>query len=252
MDDYQKLYHSNQDNFLAYRKYTSKRQNNYGIIFVGGFKSDMNGTKAQAISEYAIKNDYSFIRFDYSGHGFSSGNFIEGTISSWLSDTLRIIDLLAEDQPQILIGSSMGGWIMLLAALLRPKKIAALIGLAAAPDFTEELIWECLNNSQKEELFKKGYINYHNEFCEDAYPIANNLIIDGRKHILLDKPINIDIPVRLIHGIEDKDVPFNTSIRLAEKLTSNDVQVRLLKTSNHRLSTSSDLEIIYQTINDLK
>lgn len=252
MKDYQKLYLSNQDNFLAYRKYSAKNPKKYGIIFVGGFKSDMNGTKAAAISEYAIKNNYNFVRFDYSGHGYSSGEFIDGTIGAWLEDTLKIIDLVSENQPQILIGSSMGGWIMLLAALARPDKIAGLIGLAAAPDFTKELILNCLNESQKEELNKNGYINYSNEFCEDAYPISQNLILDGNRHLLLDKPIKINLPIRLIHGMEDKDVPFTTSIRLAEKLISKDVQIKLIKNSGHRLSKEEDLNIIYQTIEEFK
>jgi pimeloyl-ACP methyl ester carboxylesterase len=248
MNDYQKLYYSNQDNFLAYRQYLAKEPKKYGIIFLGGFKSDMNGTKAQAIAEYAEKNDYDFIRFDYFGHGNSSGEFIDGTIGLWLQNTLKIIDELTKDQPQILIGSSMGGWIMLLAALARPERIAGLIGLAAAPDFTEELIWDYLSKEQKETLTTEKQIHFRNEFCEDAYEISYDLINEARQHILLSKEIKLNIPVRLIHGMDDKDVPFQTAIRLAEALTSKDIEIQLLKASGHRLSSTEELGIIYQTI----
>ena len=248
MNDYQKLYNYNQDTFLAYQKYQAKQTNKYGLIFLGGFKSDMNGTKAQAISEYTKKNDYDFIRFDYFGHGQSSGEFIDGTIELWTNSALEIIDNLTDDKPQILIGSSMGGWIMLLAALARPKKIAKLIGLAAAPDFTEDLIWSYLSNTQKELIETNGQILFNNEFCEDAYPISLNLIKDGRKNLLLSKEINIDIPIRLIHGMNDKDVPYQTSIKIAEQVISSEVEVQLLKQSGHRLSSPEELEVIYQAI----
>ncbi len=251
MNKYQKLYYYNQDKFLAYRQSSAKKQNKYGLIFLGGFKSDMNGTKAQAISRYAEEKGCDFIRFDYSGHGNSSGEFIDGTIGLWLQNTLKIIDELTNDQPQILIGSSMGGWIMFLAALARPERIAGLVGLAAAPDFTEELIWDCLSDQQRKTLDEKKLIEYNNEFCEDAYPIAYDLIKDARQHLLLNKTIDLDIPIRLIHGMQDKDVPYQTSIRLAEKLISKDVQVHLLKDSGHRLSSPQELDFIYETITDL-
>lgn len=248
MNDYQKLYISNQDTFLAYQKYQAKQTNKYGLIFLGGFKSDMNGTKAKAISEYAEENDYDFIRFDYFGHGQSSGNFIDGTIGTWLNNTLEIIDNLTDNKPQILIGSSMGGWIMLLSALARPKKIAKLIGLAAAPDFTENLIWNHLSNAQKELIEKDGEFFFSNEFCEDAYPISFNLIKDGRKNLLLNHKIALDIPIHLIHGMNDKDVPYNTSIKIAEQVISTKVEIQLLKQSGHRLSSAGELEVIYQAI----
>lgn len=252
MTDYQKLYYSNQEKFLAYKQYRSKTPNNKpGIVFLGGFKSDMEGSKAQAIAEFARIKDYDFIRFDYTGHGNSSENFADGTIGSWLEDTLLIIDSLTQNKPQILVGSSMGGWIMLLAALLRPQKIAGLIGLAAAPDFTENLVFNLLSSEQKELLEKDKLILFSNEFCEDEYPITYNLIENGRIHMLLDKPISLNIPITLIHGMNDEDVPYQTSIEIAEKVISNKVNVHLIKEAGHRLSTKEQLEFICKSIDEM-
>ena len=249
MTDHKKLYHPNQKSFTAYHKISAKQNNKHGIIFLGGFKSDMNGTKASAIAAYAKKNDHDLIRFDYSGHGTSSGDFIDGSIDSWLKDTIHVIDQLT-DKPQILIGSSMGGWIMLLAALARPKRIASLIGLAAAPDFTQELIWDYLSKEQKAILTDTGQVLFSNEFCEDAYPISQELIEKSQPHLLLDKEIPIDIPIHLIHGMEDKDVPFSTAIRIAEKATSKNVKISLLKNAGHGLSQPEELELIYKAIEE--
>ena len=250
MTNYQKLYHSNQRSFIAYHKISSKHNNKPGLIFLSGFKSDMNGTKAIAIANYALKNDYDLIRFDYSGHGSSSGEFIDGTIGLWLENTLNVIDQLT-DKPQILIGSSMGGWIMLLAALARPKRILSLVGLAAAPDFTEELIWDCLSDKQKEILLADRIIDFSNEFCNDPYPISLKLITEARNHLLLRKEMPINIPIHLIHGMEDKDVPFQTAIRIAQRATGNDVNIHLIKNAGHGLSQAKELEVIYKVVSNL-
>ncbi len=247
MNNYQKLYHANQETFTAYHKISAKQNNKPGLIFLSGFKSDMNGTKAQAIKKYAEKNDLDLILFEYSGHGNSSGKFIDGTIGLWLKNTLDVIDQLT-DKPQILIGSSMGGWIMLLAALARPEKIIKLIGIAAAPDFTEELIWNQLSIEQKNLIQKNKQIDFSNEFCDDAYPISLELIEEARNHLLLDKEIPIDIPIHLIHGMEDKDVPYSTALRIAEKLTSTNVTIHLLKNAGHGVSKPEELEFIYKVI----
>jgi pimeloyl-ACP methyl ester carboxylesterase len=247
MSYYQKLYHSNQESFTAYHKISAKQTNKLGIIFLGGFNSDMNGTKAQNFAQYALEQDYDFIRFDYFGHGISSGKFEEGTIGQWLEDSLRVIDQLT-DKPQILIGSSMGGWLMLLAALARPNKIAGLIGLATATDFTEDLIWEKFTTKQKEEILREKQIHFANEFCSDPYLITLNLIEEARNHLMLDKPININIPVHLFHGMNDQDVPYQTSLKIAERLTGKDVDIHLIKNAGHRLSEANELAKIHQTI----
>jgi pimeloyl-ACP methyl ester carboxylesterase len=251
MKDYQKLYYSNQQDFLSYYKTSYKNSPKPGIIFLGGFKSDMNGTKAQAIASYASKNKYNFIKFDYSGHGRSSKNFCECSIDTWLEDTLLIIDYFAQDKPQILIGSSMGGWIMLLAALLRPEKICGLIGLAAAPDFTEDLIFNCLTEEQKKELLSNKIISYSNEFCQDSYPISLKLINDSRQHLILRNVINLKMPIRLIHGMQDVDVPYSTSIKIAELVESQDIILHLIKNAGHSLSEKDNLEIIYKNIDEM-
>jgi pimeloyl-ACP methyl ester carboxylesterase len=249
MNKKSRLYYSNKE-YLAYNKNSPKNSNKYGIIFLGGFKSDMHGTKATYLNDFAIKNNYDLIRFDYFGHGESSGEFIDGDIGLWLENTLTVIDELAIDKPQILIGSSMGGWMMLLAAMARPKNIVGLIGLAAAADFTEELIWNVLSTQQKEEIKAKGKINFSNEFCEDDYPISLKLITEARNHLLLNNQIPIELPVYLIHGMMDKDVPYSTSIRIAEKLIGNDIKVHLIKDAGHGLSRTEDLEFISNVIND--
>ncbi len=247
MTNYQKLYHSDQQSFIAYHKITAKQNNKQGLIFLSGFKSDMHGTKAKAIAAYAEQNDYDLIRFDYSGHGNSSGHFHDGSIDSWLKDTIYVIDQLTQ-KPQILIGSSMGGWLMLLAALARPKRISYLIGLAAAPDFTQELIWDCLSPQEKEQLINDKQISFSNEFCQDAYPISYELITKSQPHLLLNKEIPIHVPIHLIHGMEDKDVPFSSAIRIAEKVTGKEVKISLLKNAGHGLSQPEELELIYQAI----
>ena len=145
----------------------------------------------------------------------------------------------------------MGGWIMLLAALMRPNKIVGLIGLAAAADFTEEAIWNCMTDEQKEKIVMDKQVQFGNEFCSDSYPISLELIMQARQHLLLSKEIMLDLPIRLIHGMEDKDIPYSTSIRIAEKVVGKDVRIHLLKNSGHRLSEIAELELIYQVISEV-
>ncbi|WP_395021500.1 alpha/beta hydrolase [Dongia sp.] len=242
--------------FLAYRRRfaVGDGAKSPGIVFLGGFKSDMSGTKASALDDFCHARGLAFLRFDYSGHGESSGDFLDGTISRWFADALAAFDRLTEG-PQILIGSSMGGWIMLLLALARPERIKGLIGLAPAPDFTEDLIWQALSPVEREKLLRDGKLEQPSDYSPEPYVITRALIEDGRRHLLLsDKPgaaIGIDVPVRLLHGLTDPDVPPAVSLRLQQKLTSDDVVVQLIKDGDHRLSRPQDLQRLYAVVEEL-
>jgi pimeloyl-ACP methyl ester carboxylesterase len=211
-----------------------------GIVFLGGFMSDMTGGKALALDAYAATHGRNFVRFDYLGHGTSSGRFEDGTIGRWAEDAIAVIDELTQG-PQILVGSSMGGWIMLLAARARPDRIAGLVGIAAAPDFTETLMWNAFGPDIRETLCREGVYHQPSDYGEAPYPITMQLIEDGRRHLLMDRPIPIACPVRLIHGTADPDVPYTLSLELMEKLESDDVEVTLVKGGGHRLSEPHDL-----------
>jgi pimeloyl-ACP methyl ester carboxylesterase len=218
-----------------------------GIVFLGGFASDMTGTKAMGLEAYAKQRGQAFLRFDYQGHGQSSGAFAEGTIGVWHSDALAAIDTLTEG-PQILVGSSMGGWMMLLTAAKRPDLIAGLVGIASAPDFTEDLMWPNFNEEIRETLLSDGLYQRPSEYSGEPYTITMKLIKDGRDHLLLRDPLSIDAPVRLLHGMADNDVPYQVSLKIAEHVTCPDLQVRLIKDGDHRLSTERDLAILTGTI----
>ena len=221
-----------------------------GVIFLGGFMSDMSGTKATALEAWARQQGRDFVRFDYRGHGASSGRFDGATIGDWAGDAVAVLDVLTEG-PQILVGSSMGGWIMLLAALARPERVAGLIGIAAAPDFTEDLIWARATPDQRRALEEVGYIDNPSAYSETPYRITFRLIEEGRDHLLLGKPVPLHCPVRLIHGMEDIDVPWQTSLRLADALESRDVEVTLVKNAAHRLSEPQDLERLERALVEL-
>jgi len=230
---------------LAYKKIEGKSPT---VVFLSGFKSDMEGTKALFLESLCKEIGHAYIRFDYSGHGKSGGEFKDGTIGQWRDDALKVIDELTEG-PIVLIGSSMGGWIMLLAALARPERIKALVGIAAAPDFTEELIWEKFSPQEQQQILHEGQVLIPNCYeDQQPYPITKNLIEEGRKYLLLHNPINITCPVRLIHGMKDEDVPYQVSLRIEEQLESEDVIVRLVKTGDHRMSAPENLELLREQI----
>jgi pimeloyl-ACP methyl ester carboxylesterase len=221
-----------------------------GIVFLGGLRSDMTGTKALFLEEYCRRRGRAYLRFDYFGHGASSGDFALGTIGRWRDDAVAVIDSLTE-RPQILVGSSMGGWIMLLAALARPERVAALIGIAAAPDFTEELLPKRLTPAQRREIEERGAVTLPSDYDPAGYLYTRALIEEGRQHLLLGKPIPLDMPVRLLHGLADASVPWQLSLRLAERLASRDVLVTLVKGGDHRLSSEPDLARLGQTLDAL-
>lgn len=219
-------------------------------MFLGGFMSDMQGTKAVELERYCRAAGRAFVRFDYQGHGESSGEFADGTIGSWTADALAVLDACTEG-PQILVGSSMGGWIALLAALARPGRVAGLVGIAAAPDFTEDLIWNRYGDDVHETLRRDGVWYEPSEYGDGPYTITLKLIEDGRTHLLLDRPIPIHCPVRLLHGMRDDSVPWMTSSRIAERLLSEDVRVFLVKNGDHRLSRDEDIARLKLTVDDL-
>jgi len=220
-----------------------------GIMFLGGFMSNMQGQKATALEKYCRTNGHAFVRFDYRGHGESSGEFAKGTIGAWLSDALLIFDDCTEG-PQILIGSSMGGWIMLLLALARPKKIRGLIGIAAAPDFTEDLLWERFDSTVRAKLEKDGVYYEKSDYGKEPYAITKELIEEGRNHLLLRRKININHPVRLLHGMGDKSVPWTTAFKLSEKISSEDVRIVLIKDGDHSLSRDEDIHCLQITLQE--
>jgi pimeloyl-ACP methyl ester carboxylesterase len=210
----------------------------------------MTGTKALFLEDYCSRNGRAYLRFDYFGHGGSSGDPAHGTIGHWVEDAKAVLDALTEG-PQILVGSSMGGWIMLLAALARTERVHALLGIAAAPDFTEDLLWSRLDPAQRAELKAMGSTSMPSDYDPAGYAIGRALIEEGRRHLVLRSPIALDCPVRLLHGLRDTSVPWQTSLRLAEGLMSRDVAVTLVKDGDHRLSTAADLARLAATLDDL-
>jgi pimeloyl-ACP methyl ester carboxylesterase len=216
------------------------------IVFLPGYHSDMNGEKATKLAAFCADRGQAMVRFDYSGHGASGGTFELGTIGSWAQDALTVIDHLTAGK-LILVGSSMGGWLALLTAQQRPERISAIVGVAAAPDFTENLMWEAMTFDERTILMRDHVLRIPSQYG-DPTPITRALIEDGRAHLLLHGPILLDCKVRLLHGQADSDVPWETALRTAERLVTCDVQVILIKDGDHRLSRPSDLAMLLWTI----
>ena len=212
------------------------------LVFLPGFGSDMKGSKALHLAALAARRQQAMLRLDYSGHGESGGRFEDGTIGLWTDDALDVIDRLTEG-PLLLVRSSMGGWIGLNLALARPDRIAAYVGIAAAPDFTETLIWNAMPASTRAVLMEEGVIHSPSDHGEPL-PITRALIEDGRRHLRLNGPVPLRCPVRLLHGQRDQDVPWRTALTLADCIESDDVQVTLIKDGDHRLSRAGDLAVL--------
>ena len=234
---------------IAYSRLPATRPGRPGLVFLGGFMSDMTGTKATALEAYAERCGLAFVRFDYRGHGSSSGRFEEGTIGAWTADATQVLDRLTEG-PQILIGSSMGGWVALLLALAWPERVAGLVGIAAAPDFTDAM-WEEFPQEARHAIATEGRWAVASDYSEEPYLITRALIEDGRRHRLLDGPISLHCPVRLLQGSADTDVPWQTATRLMERLDSADVETILVKDGDHRLSSERDLERLFAVLDGL-
>jgi pimeloyl-ACP methyl ester carboxylesterase len=216
------------------------------IVFLPGFRSDMTGDKATSLAAFCAERGLAMLRFDYSGHGASSGNFLDGTIGAWAADALAAIDALTTGK-LILVGSSMGGWIALLTALARPERIAALIGIAAAPDFTQRLMWDAMAPPERAALERDGVLHVPSQYG-DPTPITLALIRDGAQHQVLAGHIPIHCPVRLLHGQADPDVPWELALETARQLETSDCRVILVKDGDHRLSRLSDLTLLRQTV----
>jgi len=221
-----------------------------GILFCAGFNSDMQGNKALDLDAWCRDQGRQFTRFDYFGHGLSSGRVEDGCIGRWRDDAVAVLDRLTSG-PQLVVGSSMGGWIMLLLALARPERVCALVGLAAAPDFTERLR-DSLSAAQLRQLAATGYADLPNCYDDgEPYRIGRQLLEEGGAHLLLGGDIGLDLPVRLIHGQRDEDVPWQLALTLAERLRGSDVEVQLVKNGDHRLSEPADLARLRNTVAQL-
>ena len=236
---------NNKNQKIAYKALKGKSP---GIIFLHGLNSDMHGIKALSIEKYAKKHNLSYIRFDCRGHGKSFGNFEDFNITDWKNDTLYIIDKLTKG-PQILIGSSMGGWLMMLAAKLRKKRVCGLIGLAAAPDFGKDL-YSALNKKNKKEINTKGITKYSSYGF--SYYLKKKFFIEAEKNRVLNKPFYFTKPLVLIHGLKDTVVKENVPRKIMKRVTGKNVNIIYLKESDHRLSSDTDLRMIKQSIDYIR
>jgi pimeloyl-ACP methyl ester carboxylesterase len=225
-----------------------------GLMWLGGFKSDMRGTKAEALDSWAAGQGRACVRFDYSGHGESGGAFADGSISRWLAESLAVFDAFCQ-APQVLVGSSMGGWLaLLLARELRrrapsgPIALAGMVLIAPAVDFTEELMWKRFPREIKQEIETKGVWLRRSQYAEEPYPITAGLIEDGRRHLLLGGLIETGCPVRILQGVNDPDVPWRHAVELVARLAQDDVVLSLIKDGDHRLSRPEDIERLLNAV----
>ena len=221
-----------------------------GVVWLGGFKSEMIGNKARSLDAWSARSGRAFLRFDYFGHGQSSGDFRKATVSRWRDDALAMIDRHTNG-PQILVGSSMGAWIALLCALARVPRVKGLLLIAPATDFTEALLWQRMTEEARTAVVEKGEWLAPSSYSPEPYAITRVLIEDGRKHLLLDRgPLRLNIPVRVLQGMRDPDVPWQHAVRLVEHI-EGDARLTLVKNGDHRLSTPDDLRLIERALEAL-
>ena len=232
---------------LAFRRSAGRAPT---VVFCGGFMSDMTGTKATALEAFCRDRGQGFVRFDYRGHGESSGAFEDGTIGGWTADALAVLDRLTEGLA-ILVGSSMGGWIALLAALARRERVRGLVGVAAAPDFTRRMMESEFDAGQRARLRRDGRVTFASPYDPRPYVVTRALIEDGDARCLLDAPIPLSCPARLLHGMRDESVPWEVSRRTMERLESRDVTLTLVKDGDHRLSEEGDLDRLRAAVGEL-
>jgi pimeloyl-ACP methyl ester carboxylesterase len=237
---------------IAVRHLTGKTP---GLVWLGGYRSDMIGTKAEKLNEWAAAHGHACLRHDYSGHGESGGKFIEGTISRWLEESLSVFDTYT-DGPQILVGSSMGAWVALrmaqeLAGRGEENRLHALLLLAPAPDFTHELMKPELTDAMKAQLEAKSYMEEPSEYSDEPNVFTKALFDDGDRNRVMTGPIRTGCPVHIIQGMADPDVPYTHAMKLVEFLPAEDVTMTLVKDGDHRLSREQDIELILRSVDAL-
>jgi len=221
-----------------------------GVVFLGGFKSDRQGTKALHLEAWAKAQGRAFLRLDYSGHGDSSGAFEDGCIGDWAADARAAVELLTRG-PQVLVGSSMGGWIALLIARARPDLIAGLVGIAAAPDFTEDSIWAGLDKDARATLARDRRIEEPSDYGPEPYVYTQRLIEDGRNNLVLRDPLPLPFPVRLLQGTADADVDQSVALRLLDHASGDDIRLTLVKGADHRFSGAAQLAMIQAAVEEV-
>ena len=229
--------------------YSMTKGNGPSVIFLGGFKSDMEGSKAIFLEKWAQQKSRSFLRFDYSGHGQSSGDFLSLGIGDWFKDSMQIIELI-DNNDLILVGSSMGGWISLLLSRELGKRLKGLVTIAAAPDFTEDSMWRNFTEEQKKEVLSSGIIYLPSEYGE-PYPITRYLIEDGRQNLILREPLDLQCPVRLMQGTEDTAVTRETALKLFDHINANDLSLFFKRGADHSFSDQGCLELIEKNLENI-
>jgi pimeloyl-ACP methyl ester carboxylesterase len=233
---------------LAYVRHAGRLP---GVVFLGGFRSSMQGVKAVAFEAHCLARQQAFVRFDYFGHGASNGRFEDGTVGRWTDDALAVLDNLT-DGPQILVGSSLGAWLAILAALQRPRRVAGLLGISAAVDFTAHLEQVLFGDEEHAQLRDRGRIDVPDCHGGPPFAITQRLIEEARHHLLLPRAeLPVEMPVRLLHGQRDRDVPWQTSLQVAERLTAENVRVLLIKDGEHDLSRPADIAQAFGTLDEL-
>ena len=231
---------------LAWHRFSGREP---GVVFLGGLRSDMTGTKAVHLEDWARRTGRAFLRFDYSGHGQSSGTFTEGCIGDWSEDAQAAVEALTEG-PQILVGSSMGGWISLLLTRRIPDRVAGLVTIAAAPDFTEDGMWAEWSEDQRTQCMEEGQVALRSDYGEDMI-ITRRMIEDGRDHLVLRSPLPLPIPVRMLQGTADEDVPMSVALRLLDHAEGGDIRLELVKHADHRFSEPSCLATITRAVEEV-
>lgn len=221
-----------------------------GIVFLGGFMSDMSGTKAVWLQDWARAQGRAFLRFDYSGHGESSGRFEEGCIGDWAEDAMAALEALTEG-PQVLVGSSMGGWIALLLARRVPARVQGLVGIAAAPDFTQDSMWPGLSADQQRAVERDGQVSVPNSYDDRPYILTRRLFEDGRDQSVLRTPLPLPFPVRLLQGTADEAVATEVPLRLMDHADCPDLRLTLVKGADHRFSSPDCLTLVAQAIEEV-